>query len=72
MADIREEIARAAGPVLWNAGNYPRKAQPHMLGQDTAPLRDLVVDAPCKPERRISEIPVIEPAIFKTYPEEDA
>jgi hypothetical protein len=41
----RESIRRAVQPVLWNASNYPRPAQPHILGQDISPLTDRVVSA---------------------------
>lgn len=41
----RAALRKAVQPVLWNASNYPRKAQPHILGQDITPLVDQVTDA---------------------------
>lgn len=41
----REDIRNAVAPVLVNASSFPRKAQPHLLGQDMAPLIDRVVTA---------------------------
>lgn len=41
----REDIRRAVAPILWNTSNYPRRAQPYILGQDIAPLTDRVINA---------------------------
>jgi len=40
-----EQLKVALIPVLSNASNYPGRASAHMLGQDTAPLRQKVIDA---------------------------
>lgn len=41
----RDRIGSAVGEVLFNASNYPKKAMPHILGQDIGPLREKVTEA---------------------------
>lgn len=41
----RERIDRAVTPVLVNASNYPSAVVPHLLGQDSGPLRRKVTEA---------------------------
>ncbi|WP_137771871.1 MULTISPECIES: hypothetical protein [unclassified Microbacterium] len=41
----REALRRAVQSVTWNASNYPRKAQPHILGADISPITDSITDA---------------------------
>lgn len=43
--NLRHVIESAVGSVLWNVSNYPERVQARLLGQDTVPLRDKVVDA---------------------------
>lgn len=43
--DDREALDIAVSSVLWNASNYPRRAQPGILGGDILPLCDKVTDA---------------------------
>lgn len=43
--DEREAARRALTGALVNAGNYPPKVTPHILGQDMAPLIDKAADA---------------------------
>lgn len=44
-SDVRKAVDRAVGEVLFNVSNDPRKAQGLLLGVDTGPLREKVVDA---------------------------
>lgn len=41
----RETLRIAVMRILRNATNYPEKVQPHILGQNMAPLCDKVVDS---------------------------
>lgn len=41
----REALRLAVGAVLFNASNYPQAVQARLLGQDTRPLTEKVVDA---------------------------
>lgn len=41
----REALRVVVAGVLWNAANYPLRAQRYLLGTDTAPLTAKVVDA---------------------------
>ncbi len=43
--DRTSVVELAVGAVLVNASNFPRKAQVHLLGQDLAPLRQLLTTA---------------------------
>lgn len=45
MSELAEKLRVAVGEVLWNASNYPERVQSRLLGQDTGPLREKVVDA---------------------------
>lgn len=52
----RERIRKAVGAVLANSSNYPRGAQPYILGQDIGPLVERTVKAvmaAMKPEQGI-------------------
>lgn len=41
----RDALHRALVGVISNANSYPEKVQKHILGQNTMPLREKVVDA---------------------------
>ena len=41
----REAVETVVGRVLWNAANFPERAQPGMLGANIMPLTNLVTDA---------------------------
>jgi len=41
----RGALEIAVGDVLFNVRNYPERAQARLLGTDTTPLRDQIVDA---------------------------
>lgn len=45
MSDLSKVVNRAAGQVLFNASNYPKAAQSHILGQDMGELREKVTQA---------------------------
>ncbi|RKN68552.1 hypothetical protein [Microbacterium sp. CGR2] len=45
ITEEREALIRAVQSVTWNASNYPRNAQPHILGQDVVPLTMRVVES---------------------------
>ena len=45
MTADREAVETVVGRVLWNAANFPERAQPGMLGANIMPLTNLVTDA---------------------------
>lgn len=55
--DERKVLDRAVRGVTWNASNYPRRAQPHILGADIGPLTTKIVEAVESAGFRRSEVP---------------
>ncbi len=55
--DERKVLDRAVRGVTWNASNYPRRAQPHILGADIGPLTTKIVEAVESAGFRHPEVP---------------
>ena len=45
MTEHHDRLRGALANVLCNASNYPRRAQPYLLGQDMGPLIAKTMDA---------------------------